>query len=384
MANTLTNLIPTLYEALDIVSRELTGLIPAVTLDATAEQAAKDQTIRSPVAPVGTVADITPGLYAPDTGDNVFTNKTLTISKSRMVPIRWNGEEVLSLAAGITQQRLMRDQMAQAMRALANEIEADLAALYVQASRGYGGATTTPFGTAGDYTDASNIRRILVDNGAPTSDLQLVVNTVAGANIRGKQAQAHIAGDTTLQRQGVLLDYSGITIRESAQIKSHTAGTASSATTDNAGYAVGATTLTLASAGTGTLLPGDIITLAADTTRKYGLFSGDADVSGGGTFVLNAPGLTLALSAATKAIAVTATYTANMAFARNAIVLATRLPAMPPGGDIADDVITITDTVSGLSFQVATYRQYRQYKIEVGIAWGVAVIKPEHLAILIG
>ena len=84
------------------------------------------------------------------------------------------------------------------------------------------------------------------------------------------------------------------------------------------------------------------------------------------------------------AISIGNSYAANMAFHKGAIQLAARMPAMPEGGDAADDVIEVFDPVSGLGFQIALYRQYRQVHWEVGLAWGVEMIKPEHCAILLG
>ena len=64
--NTLTGLIPTIYTALDIVSREQVGFIPAVAKNAKADAAAKDQTVTAPVAPEAKTEDIVPGPSAPN------------------------------------------------------------------------------------------------------------------------------------------------------------------------------------------------------------------------------------------------------------------------------------------------------------------------------
>ncbi|KAF1004205.1 MAG: hypothetical protein GAK36_00099 [Pseudomonas sp.] len=383
MSNTLTGLTTTIYNALDVVSRELVGFIPAVSSDMTYDRAAVGQTVTSPVAPAATATDITPAVTPPNDGDQTIGSVSMTIQKARRVPVRWNGEEKKGLDNnGASYNVILRDQFAQGMRALVNEVESDLAALCIKSSRAYGTPGTVPF--ASNLSEAAQLRKILADNGAPMSDLQMVLDTSAGASMRtlGQLTKANEADDAKLLRRGVLLDVHGFAIRESAQVKTIVAGTGASATTNTAGYAVGATTITLASAGTGTILAGDIITFAGDT-NKYVVASGDTDVSNGGTFTLAAPGLRKAIPAAATAITVIAATTRNMAFAKSAIALATRAPALPKGGDSAKDRMLVTDAISGLTFEISLYEQYRQIQYEIALAWGTAMVKQEHTALLL-
>lgn len=382
MANTLTGLIPTLYEALDVVSRELVGFIPAVRMDAGVDRAAVNQTVTAFKAPAATASDITPAVSAPDSGDQALGTVNVTITKARGVPVRWNGEEQRGVNTGPGYRNILVDQFAQAMRTLCNEVETDLAAATKQgASRAYGTAGTTPFGTAGDYSDASQVRKILVDNGAPTSDLQLVLSTSAGANLRGKQGGRGVdaEGSADLLRRGVLLDIHGFMVRESAKATTHTKGTGAGYLVNNvSGIAVGGTTIA-ADTGTGTILAGDIATFAADAVNKYVVNT----ALSGGSFAIGEPGARVAI-ADNNAITVGNDYTHNAAFARSAVVLAARQPALPEEGDMADDRFTVVDPVSGLAFEVALYRQFRQVLYMVSLAWGVKVVKSEHVATLLG
>jgi hypothetical protein len=387
-ALTLTSLLPTIYEAMDVVSREMVGFIPAVARDSSAERAALNQTVMSPVVGAMTAEDINVGAYPADTPAQTIGNVSMSITKARSVPFGVTGEENRGLNTAGTMGTINRDRMAQAIRTLTNEVETDLAALHIYASRAYGTYNTTPFGTAADLSDFANSRKILDDNGAPQSDMHMVLGSTAVANIRGKQSglfKINEAGTDQLLRFGVLGDVGGFALHNSAQVKTAvTAGTNNgSASTNNAGYAVGATTLTLASAGTGTIIAGDIITIAGDT-NKYLVVTGDADVSGGGSIVIAEPGLRVAIAASNTVITTIAATTRNMFFHRSAIQLATRAPAMPDGGDSADDVMIVTDPVSGVAFEFCVYKQKRQVRYEVNLAWGVKMVAPRHCGILIG
>ena len=380
--NTITGILPDIYEALDQVSRELTGLIPAVTLSASAERAAKDQNIQVDISPEIAGVDITPAMVVPDPTGLTSTPTTIQITKERAAPFGFNGNDQKGLNTGVGYMNHRAGKIAQAIRTIVNEVETDLGALQSTFNVAYGTAGTTPFGTANDYTDASQTLALIKDAGGNV-DTQMVIDTLAGANFLGKQSAVNAAGTDSMLRQGVLLDLAGMPMRESSKIlQGVVAGTGASATTDTAGYAIGATTITLASAGTGTIIAGDLISFAGDPT-KYMVLTGDSNVTDGGTVVIRG-GLRQAIPASATAITVSAASTRSMCFDRGALVLATRAPARPEEGDLAEDAMIITDPRSGLSLEFAMYKGYRKVRYEVSAAWGVKNIKPEHTALLLG
>jgi hypothetical protein len=378
MSNTLTGLIPTIYTALDVVSREQVGFIPAVSRNAKADAAAKDQTVTAPVAPVAVTEDIVPGASAPNTGDQNIGTVDVKITKSKMAPVKWNGEEQLAIGPSGTYNTILADQFKQAFRALANEVDADLGGLYYGSSRAVGTASVTPFGVKEDLTDAALARQVLEDNGSPTTDLQMVLGSAAIANLRGKQSvlfKVNESGTEQLLREGTLGRLEGFNIHNSAGVKRVAAG-AGTGYLVNGAKAEGDVIIPV-DTGTGGIAQGSIVTFEGDA-HKYVVVAATAS-----SITLAAPGLRQALADNVE-ITVGGAFTANMAFDRNAFVLASRTPAMPEGGDTADDVMNVTDPISGITFQIALYRQYRQVRYEVGLAWGVASVKPAHSVILLG
>jgi hypothetical protein len=378
MANTLTGLIPTLYESMNIVARELTGFIPAVARNSSAERAAVGETVRYPIVAASALEAITPGPAPAVSGDETITYGDMTISKSYAYPIKINGEESLGLKNSGQGQNITRDRFAQAFRTLANAVEADIAGLYKRTSRAFGTAGTTPFGSS--FADAASVNKILDDNGCPRTGRSLIIDTGAALNMKSlsNYLQAQSAGGNEF-RQGVLIPLDGLDIRQSAQVASVTKGAGSAYTSNTAGYAVGATDITLIT-GSGAINAGDVVTFAGDT-NKYVVATG---VAAPGVLKLAAPGLRQAIPTSATALTVGNNFRANLAFHRDAIQLVTRAPAVPEGGDSADDAYMLTDPISGLTFEIRVYRQYRQVKYEVCLAWGFDIVKPEFAGILLG
>lgn len=377
MANVLTDLAADIYKAADIVGRELVGFIPSIMVNTGSEQAAVGQTIRSFSTNKPTVNTIAPSMTIPEGNDQTVNNKTLTLTKQRAVQIPMTGEDVKFLDGGPGYQTVYGDQIAQAFRVLTNEAEADVAGeLYKNASRAVGTAGTTPF--ASDFDIIAEARQVLADNGMPVQDGQssLVLNTLAGTKLRNlaQLQKANEAGGDTLLRQGTLLDLQGVMLKESHGVQAHTKGTGASYLVNGA-LAEGATTITV-DTGSGTIVAGDIVTIG---NFNYVV----TEALSGGSFTIGDPGLQEAV-ADNATVTLFNNFTANILTHRAAAEFAMRAPAVPAGGDAADDVLNIRDPHSGLVFQIAAYKGYKKAMIEVGAVWGYKAWNNDAIAVVAG
>lgn len=375
------------YDAMNVVSQELIGLIPAVSKNARAEQVSLNQSITAPVVGSKTPTDIRAGHNYTAPEDSDYDSVSVEMTKAKKNEFHWTGEEEQSLmnSDGVLMD-INRQNIAQCIRGLVNEMEADLAAEYVNASRAYGTLGTMPFGTGDDLTDLSGVLGILDENGAPPMGRSVVLNELMARRLQGKQPTLfNVNEGGEMRRTFNPVGLFGAMVRMSHAIKRHdsSGGTDGAAINLAAGYAAGSTEFAVdgVDASAKAIGNADIVTIGGGED-KYVVRSGVA--ANGNALSINAPGLRVRADD-DDAIdnAGGADYTAMMAFSMDAIMLACRVPAVPEGGDLGQRTY-LQDPRSGLVFELASFPQVRQRTYEIGIAWGVKTIKPEHLAILIG
>ena len=386
MANTLTDLAADIYKAADIVGREVQGFIPSVTVNAGSEAAAQGDTVRAAFTREATVnSSATPAMTIPEGDDQTIDNKTVTVDQIASVRIPWTGEDIKSVNNGAGFETIYGDQLRQAFRGITNAIEAHVASeVYKNASRAVGTAGTTPF--ASNHDVINEARQIVLDNGMPVNDgrLSLVMNSAAGTNLRNLSNlyKVNEMGSDQLLRQGTLLDISGVMLKESGQVQSHTKGTGTSYDVDlGAGYSVGDTTVHV-DTGTGTILAGDVVTFSGDTSYGYVVntgFAGDGD----GDIVIGGPGLQAAVADG-EDLVIGNNYTANALIHQSAVELVMRPLEKPLGGDAAEDVMVVQDPFSGLVFQISVYKGYNKAMIDVTCLYKAKVWKSDGVALVMG
>lgn len=384
MSNVLTALAPILYSAAQKIPRELTGTLGAVTLNFDDKGVAINDTVKVPIIAQGSASAYTPAMTASAGSDNTPTTATVSITNNQMYTWNVTGEQERSLMnGGDNAAEFMRQNMEQGIRTLVNAIELRTwQAAYQSASRATGTAGTSPFAT--NITPLANCLQVLLDNGMTDLDnITAVINTTAGANLRGQvllngQFPSSTAQD--LLNTGVLTVLFGMKVRESGQVAAVTKGTGTSYTTSASANVVGQTVFTGILTGTGTILPGDVITFAGDANNKYMVQSsvGGSTVT---SITIGAPGLKVGFTG-TNAITVGANYTPNVLIHRKGVVAVIRPPIIPQNPIIQQ--IPVTDPVTGMTMLFCRVAGDGMLTYRLHVADGEAAVQSNTQAILLG
>jgi hypothetical protein len=351
-----TNLLSTVAKMGLAVLRKTGGLIKHTNRDYENDlvAATPNSTVNIIVpAPVTAVA-VTPSHVNPGASAVTPTNVPITLDQWYRTPFAFSDKQLKQVDKGIIPM-----QIEEAIAGLVDKMESQVWAQNYGKFYGYAGtAGTTPFATGIDEFLAAE--KIANDNLMPKAGRVLLVDTAAHANWGGLRRNY----DTNFAAVGVQEEYSNY-------VPTHTAGTAAGATTDSTGYAVGLKTVTLASAGTGSILVDDIITFAGDS-QTYTVTAGDASVAGGGTVSFE-PGLAIALAASPVAITVKASHAVNLLITPKSIAFA--MAPMKRGVEVQGGSMeaTAVDQESGLGLRLTVFSQYYQTEWSFDALWGSAV-----------
>lgn len=368
--NTTTSVVDTIFARSLLALRENAVLPRYVNKNWSTEPGNKFDTIDVPIPSAISASAVTPSYVPPDDSGVSPTSVSISLNKWYETAFFINDKEVFEIVGGV-----FEGQLSEAIKGLVNQVESDLFAEYKDVYGYAGAAGTTPF--ASDLSEASTARQVLATQLAPRAPRFCVVDENAEANLLGLRQIQDLSyrGSTQGLMDGELGQLLGFLFVMDQNVPTHTKGTASGATTDATGYAAGLKTVTLDSAGTGTIVAGDIITFAGDT-QTYTVTSGDADVSNGGTISFS-PGLKSAIPSSATAITVKGSHVANLAFHRDAFALASRPLAQSDPFGLNPNIRSMVDPVSGLSLAMEITRQHYRTRIALSSLYGVQCVRPE-------
>jgi hypothetical protein len=379
MGNTLTNLQPTLYSVAQEVSNEPFGIIAGINTDFDDKGVAIGDKVTVPVAPVRAADDYSPSmnLNAGNAGADATAGKVdVEITENRYTSFHLTGEQEKSLQNGGTDQEWFRQLIAQSMRTLRNEADvAAYAAIKKGAARALGTAGSTPFSTGID--ELADMNNLLYNLGAPMTDAQFVMSSAARANFMktGVYQYAYANGSDADRKAGILSREFGFSLRASAGITKHTQGVAANYVL-NADVAAGGTALDVKT-GTGAASAGSVFTVGSDADL-YVLNTAITDDTD--DFLINRPGLANAAEA-NDALGFVGDYTPCLAFERSAVVGVFRPPYIPENANI--EQVLVSDQF-GMTYLLCRVIGDGVVTWRLHIAYGIQVVQPEHVALLLG
>jgi hypothetical protein len=371
MPNSLSNLVPRLLARGLLALREQAVMPRLVSSDYASYGAQRGSVVDVPVSNSFTATDVAPSITPASAQDSAPTLVQIPLSQWKEVPFFLTDKQRLEI---VEADSYMPMNVSEAVRALANAMDGHIHSQYVDVYGYVGTAGATPFSAT--VADAVNARAVLNKQLAPMNDRRLVINPDAEANALQVQALSDLerTGDPDVKIEGRLGRKFGFDWFQSTNVRSHTAGTAGSITVAST-TAAGATAIDLIGSIGGTLVVGDIFSIAGNT-QTY-VVTAQATLSGTKAAVSFQPPL-VAIASAGADTAKRASHVVNLGFQREAFAFVNRpLAGASNGNELGSMIQQLSDPVTGLTMRMEVTRQNRQERFAMDVLYGAKTIRPQ-------
>lgn len=375
MANTLTDVVPILVaQGLELLRGACT-MPRQVNTDYSNTPANVGDTVNVWIPASMSASDVAP-TAAPQAGADIQPVKApIALNKWRRSGFYLTDKQQEEIVGGVQSK-----QTGEAVKALAEDINAYIFTMYKSVYGFAGTAGTTPF--ASDIAAITAARKILNKQKAPLADRRFVLDVEAEASALALPNifSAYVVGNADAAIQGAIGRRVGFDWMMDQQVPTHTstALTAGALTVNgvnaiNAGTTDGGRTGTVSLAkatNTAPLVKGDILTINGDTY----VVTADTTLAVGNTSVPIAPGLRAA-TAGGEAVTLKATHTVNIAFHRDAFAFVSR-PLQSSTANV-QEMMSVVDPVSGVALRLEVVRQNKQLLFDFDVLYGAACVRPE-------
>lgn len=329
------------------------------------------------------VTSVTPSNTPPAPSDITPNFASVTLNNWKKVSYGLTDREVSQLQMGT-----FTDQFDSAIDALARTIVTSVWSNYTGIYQNAGTAGTTPF--ASNTAVAQSARKLLNKSGVPMENRAMILNFDADANAIGLGTfQQYLQkGDVETLREGTIKRALGFDWAIDGYLPTFTGGTLSNGTSkaaliNKANVAVGDTSVPMDSATlTGTLVVGDLFTVAGDT-QQYVVTANATAASNAIASVSFSPPAKVAWADNAAVTFVSNHDVAGVAMHPQAIAFASK-----PLDDVifegGSQIRQISDPVSGLTLNLEITRQYKQTVAEFSCLWGSTLARPECAVRILG
>lgn len=388
MANTLTAIINDVYAELTEAPKQVRGALDAIRMDLDSTPVDIGQPLITPLIGAKSSGSWTPVMYVTSVGDQTAGSVSLSLS-GVSTPFNCTDAERKNMIRSGTFTSFMKQNILEACAANSVTVGAALiTALKQGAARASGTAGTTPF--ASDTAELEDAGWHLNYNGAPSTDRACVLSSAAWRKFRklGIVQQANLNGGDA-RKTGLLGNESGFEMFCDYGITAHTKGTATGEQVHDT-LAVGDEDVTMDGSDSGTVLAGDIMTVAADTgdpdggSWKYvvsGITANTLTAAASGIVYFGRPGIRVAYAEDAE-ITIGANYTPSFAFSRSAIKAVVRPVACDVGGQTVGAAV-IQDQY-GMPATLIEVRGTGMVTYMVAQAYGFKVVKPYGVHTILG